>query len=98
MRAWIEELSAREPGGPGIARLILSDIQEQLVTFGTKLKGIIPDRTCDPPLYWWQYYEGHWISFVVRESGLWKWRTRRIIVYSVGERPPDRVVASSPRA
>ena len=98
LRAWIEELSGREPGGRGMARVILSDIREQLLTFGAKLKNVIPDRTRDPPLYWWQYYPGHWVSYIVRDSGFWKWRTRRVIVYSVGERPPDRVVAASPRA
>jgi hypothetical protein len=69
LRAWIEELSAREPGGQGMARLILADIREQLLTLGTEVKDVIPDRSSDPTLYWWRYYPGHWISYVVRENG-----------------------------
>ena len=94
LRQWISEVAAREPGGGMIAQLILDDIRATLSSFRGELPDTIADVTSDPILYWWRYDRDFWISFVVRERGLWKWKRRRIIVYSVGERPPDRVVAS----
>src|SRR4051812_43752004 len=98
LQAWIDDLSAREPNGRHLARIIASDIRQRLEMFGTKLPNLMLAPNCRPPLYWWQYFPGNWISFVVRETGVWWWRTRRVIVYSVGEPPPDRLVASSPRS
>jgi hypothetical protein len=61
------------------------------------MPGVVPDHTREPVEWWWEYQPGFWISYVLRYEG-WFWRRRlRIIIVSVGEDPPGRVAASSPR-
>lgn len=97
LEAWIRDVSAREPGGQIIARLVLDDIQHKLMSSNGMLKDAIADTTLEPTHYWWRYDRDLWISYVVRDRGHLWWRSRRIIIYSIGGRPPDRVAASFPQ-
>ena len=94
LRTWIAELSAQEPNGAFMAALYLDDMQERLAGLAGELHEAIPDRTAVPVRYWWEYLPGFWIAYIVRDEGWWLWKKRRLIIVSVGEDPPDRVVAA----
>jgi hypothetical protein len=98
LRDALAALARRRPNGELIARVALELIRNQLVRTAGKIPDTLTDASLDPPLQWWEFARGFWVAFLVQDRGLWRWRYRRITVYEVAERPPDRVVSSSRRS
>jgi len=97
LREALAALTRRRPNGEMIARVALELIRNQLARTAGEVPGALPDTSVDPPIHWWQVAPDFWVGFLVRDRGVWRWRTRRITIYEIAERPPDRVVSASPR-
>jgi hypothetical protein len=97
LAAWLADLASRAPNGAMIAQIALESIRTILLRNQGILSKAIPDVEFTPTRYWWEFSPGDWVSYVVLDSGFWRWKRRRIIVFSVGETPPARVVPSFPR-
>jgi hypothetical protein len=90
LHAWLADL-LRRPGGAVLASTYLDEMRKHLTALAGELPEAIADQTRRPVEYWWEYLPGFWIAYVRRDEG-WFRKRRRIIIVSVGGRPPDRAV------
>jgi len=88
LRQWLSAIAAREPGGELMARVAIEVIRERFVETGGDPPEAVNDETRGRAFRWWEYTEGFWVGYVVRTRGFGPFRSRRVIVVEVEERPP----------
>jgi hypothetical protein len=90
LRAWLAELTTREPGGPILARVAIEVTRNRFVECGGDPPESRDDAVRGPSVRWWMYSEGFWLGYMIRDQGIGPWRTRRVIIVEARVYPPGQ--------
>jgi hypothetical protein len=87
LAAWRDTLPVPAGERREVARVQLDAVAEVLARFDGRPPDAVPEPGLDPAAYWWRFYPGWWMRYVVRAEGRWPFRRRRVIVLRVQPGP-----------
>ena len=89
---WVESLPGSEPDRRDLARTHLEQVHQWMRDNNGVPPGAIRVPGISPMSYWWEFFPGWWMRFVVRDRRrLWWTVAREVVVLAIQDDPPSPV-------